>query len=88
MARGKPITVSGFFIKKNGETVPMETLTREEMIEINKEWIKRWEAVLSDYYSHRPEEFKKLPEATAEGKERYYSMFPEKNCSVRIQGKA
>jgi len=78
MGRRDLPTVTGFFVHPDGRTVPWESLSYEERLEINKEWIRRWERVLPEAYRNYPEAFAALEESGPEAKERYYELFPEK----------
>ncbi len=71
-------TVKGFFVRPDGNTVPFESLTYEEKLEINKEWVRRWERILPQAYKNYPEAFAELEEVSPEARERYYQIFPEK----------
>lgn len=72
-------TVKGFFVHPDGKTVPWESLTYNEKLEINKEWVRRWERILPQAYSNHPEALAELENASSEARERYYQIFPEKN---------
>lgn len=77
MAKRREITVVGYFVYPDGKTVPMDSIPKDEMLEINKEWIRRWERNLSEVYQKYPEALAALPEVSPERREAYYELFPE-----------
>lgn len=78
MGRNDLPTVTGYFVHPDGNTVPWESLTYEEKLDINKEWVRRWERVFPDAYRNYPEALAEIEEVSPEARERYYQIFPEK----------
>lgn len=78
MGRKDLIPCEAFFEYPDGRVVPFDSLSYEEKIEINKEWIRRWEKLLPELYRGNLEALKSIPEATPEEIEEYYKLFPEK----------
>ena len=62
MARGKPLTVRGFFPDGNGGYVPFDEVPEEEIREWRERMNERVAKAVNDYYSCHIEEFLRLPD--------------------------
>ena len=60
MAKRPPLTVVGYIHLKDGRTIPVEEMTLEERVRVNKSMNERLSRVMSEYYSLHPEEFDRL----------------------------
>lgn len=83
MARGKPITATAFFSYPDGHSVPWNSLSYEERVEINKTWIARLESAMPAAFAKFPESID-LYEESEEDVENYYNFFPEKRNDRQI----
>jgi len=76
--RNEIIPCETFFEYPDGRVVPFNSIPYEERLEINKEWIRRWERLFPEIYRGNEKALDSIPEATPEEIEQYYALFPEK----------